>query len=436
MSRRVVVTGLGAVTPLGNSVEENWKALIEARNGIAPICSFPTHTLPVCIAGEVKDFKPRSFGIHPKSLKVMNKTIQYALAGVHLALGDARLNKDDYEPSDVGIAWGVDGIQYSAEEFLLACYEAVGKDMKNYVCAEGDTAHAPIKTRDPGLAVHPLWPLSVLANMALCHIAIQHNLQGPNIALSSIDASGAQAISEAFKAIRRGGCDLYVAGGSYGLNTMHILSFASSDLLSTKNRACMPFDRERDGCILGEGGAALVLEDLGHAQGRGAPIYAEIVGSSFLCDGAGDRSCAQHSGTAWKAMSMCISSALQDAGLLPGDIDFIHASGSGTAAADSMEASAIEHVFGQTAGSVPVAAGKALTGHMLPASGAFDALATVLSIRDGCIPPTKNHTETDTDRRLNIITKKALKKEIKYAISNTFGFSGEHVALVFKKFIH
>jgi 3-oxoacyl-[acyl-carrier-protein] synthase II len=434
MSRRVVVTGLGVVSPLGNTVKGNWNSLIEGKGGIGPITSFPCHCFPTKIAGEIKNFKPTNYQIKPKALKIMTRAIQYAIASTYLALEDAKIAEKDYEPRQVGLTLGVDGIQYTAEEFLLSCYEAVGKDLKNYISADDMGSGVPIKTRDPDLSVNPLWPLSVLSNMGLCHISIQHNFQGPNLAFSSIDAGGAQAVGEAFKSIRQGAGNIYFAGGTYALNTMHLLSLSSSNLLSEKNGSCRPFDRSRDGCVLGEGSAMLVLEEISHAKKRGASIYAEIVGFSSFFNGHANLSNVGSDPPDWEGMYLCMIQALNDASISPSDIDYINADGKGTVFGDRAEALAIKHAFGEQGSKVPVSTSKPLTGHLLPASGAFEAASTVLSVKEDLIPPTENCTDRDAQCNLNVISENALKKEINYAISNTFGFTGEHTTLVFGKY--
>jgi 3-oxoacyl-[acyl-carrier-protein] synthase II len=428
MTRRVVVTGLGTVSPLGTTIKENWDALVAGKSGIGPVTSLSCPSFPVKTAGEVKLFKPAAYHISPKSLKVMNKTIQYAIAASFLAVKDAALSGKDYASRDMGLYFGVNGVQYTGEELLLASYESVNKDFRNYMNKEYRNEGVPIRAKDPTLAVHPLWPLSVLANMSLCHIAIQHDFQGSNIAFSSIDAAGSQAIGEAFEAIRHGAGNIVVAGGSYALNTIDFMSMAAEHLLSQPPGFCRPFDRLRDGCVPGEGSAVLVLEELSHAMKRGAHVYAEIIGyGSFFNGKAG---CGSDSAGGWQAMRECMQQALHEASLSPADIDYINADGKGSVIGDVLEARAVHDLFG---GSIPVSTSKPLTGHMLPASGAFEALATVLAVRESMIPPTVNCTDQEPECNLYLI-KNALKKQIKYAISNSFGFSGEHTTVIFKHY--
>ncbi len=431
MSRRVVVTGLGLVSALGNSVEENWNALEDGTSGIKPISTPPyPASFPLRHAGEITNFKPREFGIKPKSLKVMNPTIQYALAASWLALKDAGVNDTVYNPEQIGITLGVDGLQYTAEETLLASYEAVGNDMGNYLTTNGQAAGTPIHTKDPNLAIHPLWPLSVLANMALCHISIQHNLQGPNLAFSSLDVGGSQAIGEAFHLIRQGDCDVFIAGGSYGLNTMHMLSLASLNAVAGTAESGKPFGSASKGCVPGEGAAIVVLEELNRARKRNARIYAEISGYGTFFNGS-----AQPDGSPadQRDMLRSMQTALDDAGIAPADIDYVNTDGKGLRTGDDAEIGAVRQLFGGRSNPLPASTCKQLTGHMLAAAGAFDAVTSILALEKGCIPGSGDTGNLPPDSPIQI-NKKALKKEIKYAISNTFGLTGENTSLVFNRY--
>ncbi len=435
MNRRVVVTGLGVVSPLGNTVNKTQQALSEGTCGLSPIISFPSSSFPAKVAGEIRDFNPAMYGIKPKSRKVMNKTIQYAIAATGLAREDALLkNSNYYESSNVGLSLGVHGVQFSSEELLLASYEAISEDMRGYMSTAYKNTGVPVKIRDPERAVHPLWALSVLANMSLCHVAIQYNIQGPNIALSSLDVAGSQALGEAYKAVRHGTNPVYLAGGSYALNTNDFLSLSSLKLLSEHNQDCRPFDSSRDGCVLGEGSAMLVLEELSHARRRGAKIYAEIAGFGSLFDGDApfDDMCTTQPDN--QAMSSCMHLALEDACIAPSAVNYINTDGSGTVFGDRNEALAVKQTFGSCTGTVALSSTKPLTGHMLAAAGAFEALATILSIKEGFIPPTRNCTKPDCMFPLNIITKTGIRKQLQYALSNSFGLSGECASLVFKKY--
>lgn len=425
MGCRAVVTGLGMLSSLGDSIQQNWGALIQGQSGIGPIESYAHLRLPIATAGEIRHFRPGDYHLKPKSLKVMNRAAQLALAATFLALRDAGMNTPGYRPEEVGLALGVDGIQYTAEESLLACYEAIGQDMRPYLAPTDRLACRPIVTRDPALAVHPLWPLSALPNMALCHVAIQHQLQGPNVAYSSIDAAGAQAVGTAVQAIRSGQCSTHLAGGTCALSTMNFMSLSSAGQLSEHAGTCRPFDRRRDGIVLGEGASMLVIEELDHARRRGAKIYAEVIGYGSCFAGT--------TGPAEQGLAGSMLQALEDARVRATDIDYVNADGKGAVEADGLEAVALRHALGSWGTSVPVSTSKPLTGHLLPASGAYEAAATILAVQRDHIPPTVNCGEPDPLCGLNLITN-PLKKRINCAISNTFGIMGENTTLVFKKF--
>ena len=433
MIRRVVVTGLGIISPVGNSTGEVLLSLLNSKDGTGPISTFAYPSFPAKTAGEVKNFNPRDYKIKPKSLKLMNKTIQYAIASAHLAMEDAGIEGEAYPPENSGLALGVDGLQYSAEEFFLACYESTGKDLRITLSPGDKYADIPIHTNDPDLSVHPLWPLSVLANMSLCHISIQNQFQGPSLAFSSIDASGAQSIGEAFKSIRHGESDLYLAGGSYALNTMSFMSLSAMGLLSKETGACLAFDSSEKGFTLGEGSVVMVLEEKELAEKRGGRIYAEITGySSYYDNGSFYKVSSKDQDPS--GLSECIKQSLSCASLSPADIDYINADGRADIKGGAPEISALKDVFGENAGDIPISTSKPLTGHMLPASGAFDAASTVLSVYHDMIPPAKNCSKQEALKGLNIIAENPLEKQIKNAVSNTFGFSGEHTSLVFSKY--
>ncbi len=368
----------------------------------------------------------------------MNKTIQYAIAATCGALEDARIDAADPASMEhYGLALGVDGIQYSAEDFLLATYAASGEDMAYYASAAEGNEKQSIKTRDPHLTVHPLWPLTVLPNMSLSHISMLQKIQGPNIVFSSIDAAGAQASGQAFKSIRIGESVVYLAGGSYALNTIHLLSFSTHQLLSQNSdpqQACRPFDCSRDGSVLGEGAVMLVIEELTHALQRGASIYAEIIGYSTYFNGLNSCLSVGRDTPDWQGMHDCMVAAIRDAGIAPAEVNYITADGKATVWGDRMEAQAIRETFNDTGSRIPVSTYKSALGHLLPAAGAASAAITALSISNGIIPPTQNHTATDSQCTLNIVGQAPCRHEIHYALSNTFGFTGENTSLVFKHY--
>lgn len=431
--RRVVVTGLGAVSPIGCTPEEIWHALTSCRSGITALHIDTAPSFPLKYAGQVHNFSPTAFGISSKSLKVMNKTIQYGLAASVCAVKDAGIDSGVYTPEEVGIYLGVNGIQYTAEELFLASYEAVGRDMRNYMNREYRTVGEPVTFSDPEAAVHPLWPLSVLANMTLCHIAIKHNFRGNNLAFSSIDVSGSLAIGQAYKAISQGEADVLLAGGCYGLNTLDLLSLLWCRVLAEGEAVCLPFDQRRSGCVPGEGAALLVLEELERARKRGARIYAEVAGFSSWCDTSVPPFEQSKDTSAHLPLRRCIEQALHDASCDPDAMSCVYADGKSTVEGDRREVCVYEEIFGDGCEAVPITSATPLTGYMFSASGAFGALGAVLSLTHGEVPPLANLETPDEGCRL-FFPKKSLKKHMVYAMANTFGFSGEHTSLIFQRY--
>lgn len=428
--RRVVVTGRGAISPIGCTPEDIWDSLCACRSGIAPLRIASAPSLPVRDAGIIRNFSPRAYSIPAKSLKVMNKTIQYALAASACAVREAGIAGDEYRPDEIGIFLGVSGIQYTAEELFVASCEAVGGDMRQYMDHEHRAVGSAVALRDSDAAVHPLWPLSVLANMALCQLAIQHDFQGLNCAFSSIDAAGGQAIGEAFTAIRRGTADMIIAGASYGLNTLELLSLAGAGLLADNAAACRPFDRDRSGCVPGEGAAIFVLEERERAMKRGARIYAELVGYGSWCAPAAYS--APDDTRAHEPLCRCLELALQDAELSPAAISCICADGKGTVREDRREARAYEQLFGACSAMPPLSTATPLTGYLLSAHSAFSAMAALLCLEHEAVPPLAHFNAPDQGCGL-LFPKKTLKKQLEYVMSNTFGFSGEHTTLIFHR---
>lgn len=429
MIRRVAVTGLGIVSPIGNSRAQFWDAVVTGRSGIGPV---PVRVLPEAFpaetAGTVRDFSPRAYGITPKALKVMNGTIQYAIAAAHMALQEANLSGTRPDAGEIGLYLGVEGLQYTAEELLVSSFEAVGRDMHNYfIDAAADAV--PIRPRDPALAIHPLWPLSVLPNMALCHVAIQNDIQGRNVAFSSLDSGGVQAIGEAFEAIRAGDGDVYLAGGSYELNSMHLLSFAARGMLSRAAKDWRLFDGASSGGVLGEGAAVLVLEEHDRAVRRGAPVLAEISGYAMSFSGsspAGEESPAD--------AGECIRRALAQAGAAPSEIGCVMVDATGIATVDLAAARCLSEVFGGGAVKPAVTTTAGLTGHMLTAAGAVHTLEAVLAVHDGRIPPAAGVTGPVIDDCPAPATAVSFGPGRRQALTYTYGLTGEHTALVINEY--
>jgi 3-oxoacyl-[acyl-carrier-protein] synthase II len=409
--RRVVVTGIGLVTPLGNDVATNWESLRCGRSGIGRITRFDPSPLSVRIAGEVHDFDPGAF-IDARDLKKMDTFCQYAVAAAQMAIDDAALAiaVDDADRAGVILGVGMGGME--TIERVARKYHDTGSDR-----------------------VGPFFVPRLCANMAPAHIAIRFGARGVNHAIMSSCASGGDAIGEATRLIRFGYQDIVLAGGSEaGITPMCLSGFAAMRALSTRNdepqRASRPFDRERDGFVLSEGAAILVLEDLDHAIVRGARIYAEIAGFASNSDA--------HHITAPPAdgegAARCIHLTLQDGGLDPCDVDYVNAHGTSTPYNDAVETLAIKRVFGEHAARLAVSATKSMTGHALGASGAMEAAFTALAVHHQSIPPTINYEHPDPACDLDYVPNQARAASIRVALSNSFGFGGANTCLAFRSY--
>ena len=413
--RRVVITGLGLVSPLGLTVRDSWNALIAGTSGISSISSTGSPSLKVTIAGEVKRFNPSSLPGKKKNIKLMNRDAQLAVAATDEALADAGFNRETTEPAAFGIAFGAFGIQYTLDEAF------------SFIREPGET-----KT------LNPIWPLTILPNMSLCHSAITHSLQGPNIAFCSLTASGTQAVGEAFKSIQYGDADIFIAGGCSSLNPSYLLSLADAGLFSAQEAdpasSCRPFDKRRSGFAMGEGAAVIVLEELGHALQRKAAIYAEVCGYACAGEGAffpceGPPMEARVAGVA-----ACIEETLRQAAIDRSHIDYINAEGNATVLSDRIETEAIKRVFGDHAYRLSVSSTKAATGHMLCASGPAEIIVSTLAIKHGIVPPTLNYEQPDPRCDLDYTPNRSRAREIHAALSLTLGLSGENGAVLIKAF--
>jgi 3-oxoacyl-[acyl-carrier-protein] synthase II len=422
--RQVVITGAGLLSPLGLTIKENWDSLVAGRSGVGPITSFDCRSIPTRFAGEIKDFSPRAFVQKAKSLKLMNRTIQLGVAAASLALTDSRLEAGTFNPESMGIALGTMGLQYTLEDAVAVIHASAPKET-----LQGAALDSMDET-----PLNPIWPLTFLPNMTLCHIAILNQIQGPNMTFSATGSAGAQAIGEAAHSIIRGEADLYLAGGASALNPLYLISFSASKTLSTRNeepeRACRPFEKGRDGFVLAEGAAVVVLEEVEHARGRNAPIYAEVCGyhSSF---GSGTTASLKET-TAGAAL--CMEQALEGASLDPGAIGYISADGRGSPLSDRAETEAIKKVFGPLAKKTPVSSIKSMTGHMLCAAGSAEAIIGALILREGLIPPTINYEHPDPECDLYYVPNVAERRRADALLSLSLGLGGEHAALVLKRF--
>jgi len=424
MNRRVVVTGLGLISPLGLTLEDNWKSLIEGKSGVDFISSFDCSSWQVNVAGEVKDFTPDCLPCKKKSIKLMNRDAQLAVAATNVALEDSRLNRNEVEPSAIGIAFGALGVQYTLEDAYITTYNASGKEISWRNGSEPQ-------------CLNPIWPLTILPNMSLCHIAITHNIQGPNITFCSLTTSGAQSIGEAFKLIKYGECDIFIAGGGSSLNPCYLFSLYASGLLSDErdnpSAACRPFDKKRSGFVIGEGAAVVILEELSHALKRSAPIYGEVIGYSAM---QGDMLLSEiHSfDTKVEGVAACLQRAIEQAGIDPREVDYLNADGKATFVSDWVETEAIKKVFGSHAYQLSISSTKSTMGHLLCASAPAEIVVGALAMRDGIIPPTINYQHPDPCCDLDYTPNQLKKREVKVVLSHTIGLNGENAALLIRRF--
>lgn len=409
--RRVVITGIGALTPIGNSKEEFWNGLIAGKNGAGLITKFDTTNHTTKFAFELKDFDPISY-IDKKEVKRMDAYTHYALATAAMALEDSKLDLSKINPEMAGVVFGsgIGGIQ-------------TFEDQHNAYIQGGPKR------------VSPFFVPMMIPDIAAGQISIKYGLKGPNYATVSACATSSHAIADAFMLVQRGSADIMFTGGSeFPITQMAISGFNSARALSTWNdrymEASRPFDKDRNGFVMGEGGGLVVLEELEHALNRGANIYAEVVGIGLTGDAF--HITAPPPGGEGAVRSM--KEALRDAEVDPSVVDYVNAHGTSTELNDMNETLAIKTVFGDHAYKLAVSSTKSMTGHLLGAAGAVEAIATVLAIKNGIIPPTINLDEPGEGLDLNYTPKVAVKKDINYAISNTFGFGGHNASLLFKKF--
>uniref|UniRef100_A0A832GKV7 3-oxoacyl-[acyl-carrier-protein] synthase 2 n=1 Tax=Caldimicrobium thiodismutans TaxID=1653476 RepID=A0A832GKV7_9BACT len=409
MKKRVVITGLGAISPLGLSVEETWKKIIAGESGISRITKFDASSLPSQIAGEVKGFKPEEF-MSAKLVSRVDTFIQYAIAATEMALSDAGLPKSDLG-DEVGVIIGVGMGGVGQVEYYTRIF-----DEKGYK------------------RVTPFFIPMIIPNMAAGQIAILYGAKGPNMAVCTACAAGNHAIGEAFRAIQEGKATAMICGGTEALITpLTVAGFSVMKALSTRNdapeKASRPFDAKRDGFVIAEGCGILILEELEHAQRRGARIYAELLGYGANAD-AYHMTAPSPEG---EGAAKCMELALKDAGLKPEEVDYINAHGTSTPLNDAAETKAIKRTFGEHAYKLMVSSTKSMTGHLLGGAGGLEAVLTVKALETGIVPPTINYEEPDPECDLDYVPNQARKADIKIALSNAFGFGGTNACLVFKK---
>ena len=416
--KRVVVTGLGAVTPVGNTPEETWNNMVNGVSGAAPLTLFDASKFKTQFACEVKNINFNDY-IDRKEARKMDRYTQLALVSAIQAVKDSGVDLETLDKTNVGVVFGVGigGIKTFEDE------------VKYYGVHEAD-----------GPKFNPFFIPKMISDIAAGQISILFGFNGPNYATTSACASSSNALADAFNLIRLGKANMVVSGGAEaalcacgvgGFNAMHALSTRNDD----PQRASRPFSASRDGFVMGEGAGCLILEELEHAKARGAKIYAEMVGEGMSAD-AHHITASHPEGLGAK---LVMERALADANLKPEDIDYINVHGTSTHVGDISEAKAIKAVFGDAAYKLNISSSKSMTGHLLGAAGAVEAMAAVLAVKNDIVPPTINHDENDKDEEidyeLNFTFNKAQKREVRAAMSNTFGFGGHNACVIFKKYV-
>ena len=412
--KRVVVTGLGALTPIGNTVPEFWDSLVNGVSGAAPITHFNTEKFKTKFACEVKNFNPEDY-LEKKEARKIDPFVQYALVSTAEAIADSGADFKNLDTNRIGVIWGsgIGGLKTFQDEVV------------NFAKGDGSPRF------------NPFFIPKMILDIAPGHISIKYGLRGPNFSTVSACASSTNALIDSFNYIRLGMADMIVSGGSEaiineagmgGFNAMHALSTRNDDPQS----ASRPFDKDRDGFVAGEGAGTIILEELEHALKRGAKIYAEIVGGGMSAD-ANHITAPHPEGLGAK---LVMAGALRDAGLSPSDIDYVNVHGTSTPLGDISEVKAIIEVFGEDAFKLNISSTKSMTGHLLGAAGAIESIAVILAIQNDIVPPTINHFTDDPgfDSRLNFTFNKAQKRTVNAALSNTFGFGGHNASVIFKKY--
>lgn len=410
--RRIVVTGVGAVTPIGLGANEFWQNALQGKSGAAPITAFDVSQYDTKIACEVKGFNPLDY-VDKKAVQRMDLFTQYAVAVAEMAVKDSGLDLEKVDKERIGVIFGSGiGGMWTWHKQMHSVYETGGPHR-----------------------ISPFFVPMMIADIAAGHISMRFQAKGPNYATMSACATSSHAIGDALMLIQRGDADIIFTGGSEAAITpMGIGGFNAMKALSTRNnepeKASRPFDAQRDGFVMGEGGGMLILEELEHARNRGARIYGELVGIGMTADAHHITAPAPGGEGAIRSMKLC----LKDAGLKPEDVDYINAHGTSTPYNDKSETQAIKSVFGAHTQQLHVSSTKSMTGHLLGAAGAIEAIIAVLAIYHDLIPPTINYEFPDPECDLNYVPNQHIKKTVNVAISNTFGFGGHNASLIFKKF--
>jgi len=410
--KRVVVTGLGAITPLGNTLSEYWEGLLSGRNGIGPITLFDPSRHDCRFAGEVKGYNPHDY-MDRKDAKRMDRFAQFAVSASKQALADAKFVINELNAEQVGaiIGTGIGGLK-------------VLEDQQEIYLTKGPDRCSPF-----------MIPM-MIANMAAGLTAIHTGAKGPNSCAVTACAAGSNAIGDAFRLVQRGYAQAMICGGTEAAVTpLSVAGFAAARALSTRNddptHASRPFDRDRDGFVMGEGAGILILEELEHALSRGARIYAEIIGYGMTCDAYHMTSPVPGGEGATRAMQLC----LKDAGITPDQVSYINAHGTSTTANDVTETAAIKKALGESAYKVAISSTKSMTGHLLGGSGGIEAVATAMAVANDQVPPTINLENPDEKCDLDYIPNKSRAQKVEVALSNSFGFGGHNVTLALKKYV-
>ena len=411
--KRVVVTGLGALTPVGNTAEETWTNLLAGKSGAGPITRFDASLFKTHFACEVKDFSPNDL-LDRKEARRMDRFTQFGMVVADEAIADSELDFEKENPDRIGVIWGsgIGGIDTFFEQ------------VKGFI----DNDLTP--------RFNPFLIPMMISDITPGRISMKHGLRGPNYTTVSACASSTNALIDAFNLIRLGKADVIVSGGSEAaINPVGMGGFNAMNALSTRNddpmTASRPFDADRDGFVMGEGGAGIILEEYEHAKARGAKIYAEMVGGGLSAD-AHHLTAPHPEGLGARNV---MANAIEDAGLKPEDIDYVNVHGTSTPLGDIAETKAIQKVFGEHAYNLNISSTKSMTGHLLGAAGAVEAMASIMAIYTGMVPPTINHFTDDEnlDPKLNFTFHSAQEREVRAALSNTFGFGGHNASVLFKK---
>ncbi len=414
--KRVVVTGIGALTPLGNNLQDTWKSLVNGVSGAAPITNFNAEKFKTRFACELKNYKPTDY-FDRKEARKLDPCGQYGLIAAAEAIADSKLDLDKEDLTEIGVIWGsgIGGLKTFSDE------------MANFT------------KNDDTPKFNPFFIPKMIADITAGHISIKYGFMGPNYVTVAACASATNAMADAFNYIRLGKANVFVTGGSEAsIYEAGVGGFNAMRAISTRNdeptKASRPFDKNRDGFVMGEGGVALIFEEMEHALARGAKIYAEVAGSGL--SGDAHHMTSPHPEGAGAAKSM--RDAVKDAGLSPADVDHINTHGTSTPAGDVAEPKAIELVFGEHAKDIYVNSTKSMTGHLLGAAGAIEGMAAIMAIHTDIVPPTINFEEKDPEINydgINFVFNEAVKAEVNVALSNTFGFGGHNASMVFRKFI-